>query len=469
MRTGLCVLVYVVAGVSVYLLGLGKTHEPARYTATAKICQESVRQAEPGVGSPTELPAVDADAVEGQIVSAANLRRALAHLDARPGRVADGDHPAAASEAIEQVREDLRVDVSESSTADHVEISITYAGRDPERVVGLVNSLAEQYADDYHSMLEGAVRQGYRKVHNELETARQELRAARSHLEWFLERHFREHRARAEQSAATVPEPPSADEPVAEPATIDNPEWVELDRRRRELAQHRSELLVHRTPAHPEVRDVELQIARLKQHLAGIPRKIPAPKSDSPTVVHPSAGDPATPLAQRPSVSLGRVLPSEALEEHEEAAQEFLALKQAYDQARQSHDRLAEKEREAWQRRLQTPKLRVQLARGCEMSEPRRGSARLPLVALASGLVLAAGAGMVFVGVGGDQPYHTVAQARRKLPVPVVGTVWAISASQAEAGRRRSPLIGGAALVVYGLILIATCIAILFTYITYTL
>lgn len=470
-RTGLCVLVCVVAGVGVYLLGLGKAHEPASYTATATICQDLDRADGPGAGTPQELPKVDAAAVQRQIVSGAALRRALDHLLPQPGGVTDGGGSPAGSEAIERVRDGLQVAVTESSTADQLEIAITYTGGDPERVVGLVNNLAEQYAEDHHSTLEAAVRQAYRQAHSELETARRELHAARSHLEWSLQRHFRENQARAEPSATPVPGPPSADEPAATPTMMDNPEWVELDRRREELARRRSDLLVDRTPAHPQVRDIDLQIVRLKQHLAGIPRKIPNTDSDSPAVVRPPTDDAAIQSApgQRPSASLGRVLPSQTAEERTEAAQEFVALKQTFDQAQQTHDRLAEREREAWQRRLEIPRLRVQLARGCKRSRSTRGSAGLLLAALFSGLVVAAGAGMLFAGLSGDGPYHTLAQAHRKLPVPVVGTVWAINPSQAEATRRRSPLVGETALVVYGLILIAIWLAILFAYITYTL
>lgn len=73
----------------------------------------------------------------------------------------------------------------------------------------------------------------------------------------------------------TAEPPPKPVEPQAVPASRPNPEWVELNRQITEMQQHRAELLVKLTPAHPTVQALDSQIAKTRDLLAGMPAASP--------------------------------------------------------------------------------------------------------------------------------------------------------------------------------------------------
>lgn len=468
-RAGLRVLVCAVTAGAVYLAGLNKAGRSERYSATATIHQQLPGCDAPSTDGPAATPAPDAIDISKQIVSEENLRRVLDELIPQPNGATRGHVSAETSETIEQVRQNLRAGLAKSSAGDQLQISIGYTGEDPDRVVRLVNGLAEQYAGDRRRSLEATARQSYHHARQAAETARQQFLAAGSRLEEFLQRHFQEHQSPA--AAMSTLRPPPA--PSAEPGLpmIDNPHWVELDHQREELARHRAELLVERTPLHPEVRDVELRIAQLEQRLEGMPRQIPNRQSHRPDPSRPPLDGPKTepPPVDSPSASTYPVLPGPTPQEQTEAAQSFLVLKQQADQAQQEYQRLAQVERQAWQRQLQVPNIQVLPAQRCEVSRRSGHSARLILAALASGLALAIGAGMISTGLGGDRPYNTLAEAQAGLPLAIVGAVPA--ADHAEGSDSTHPRRdgGGPATVISGVIVIAICITILLVYMTYSL
>jgi hypothetical protein len=182
---------------------------------------------------------------------------------------------------------------------------------------------------------------------------------------------------------------------------------VELRQRLGQLQQRRAALLVERTPAHPEVLNVEDQIAALEQMLAALP---PPAKA---------ASESTAALAERSRVE---EQPKPAAEDNAESLRQLREGMEAMEQAARKRDTLAAAEVQAWGKQFQLPTYHVRLA-----ERPRAvfaaSSLRLWLLALLAGLAVTAAARMITLGVSMDRPFATAAQAQAAISVPVVGTV----------------------------------------------
>lgn len=98
------------------------------------------------------------------------------------------------------------------------------------------------------------------------------LRAADELRAW--EQRWREFQtARANRPAPVRPAPAASPAPP-----VANREWAELSRFRDQLREKRLTLLVERTPAHPEVRDIELRLEELERQLAATPQFVESPQ-----------------------------------------------------------------------------------------------------------------------------------------------------------------------------------------------
>jgi hypothetical protein len=434
-----------------------------RYSASASVVQTG--RAEEGLAD--QSPA-NCEQLKGEILSDANLLRLLARfapagIPAGPGEVS-GD-------PIERLRRDLEVTVSQSPSQDQLEITVACRGEDSTRVVGLVNQLATMVADDHRQASLAAATRAWQQAHQAAAGGHRKLLAARAALDRFLAEHFQEHQALAEKLEALAraeSRQSKSPEPVATRRTIANPEWVELDRTRKELAERREELLVTRTPQHPMIRDLDAKILRLEQALASVPREIPD-DADAPVIAHPLLDAPpmqppkGATAETEPTATFGRVLPAADMVEHGPAAEKYRQLCDAADDAQKTYDRLAEAEQAAAERRLEAPEFELRLAQQCQASRPGDGSSRLLLIALVAGLALAAGAGMISTGMTADPPFRTISQAQASLPAPIIGVVPSERVSFGDSEPRPA---SNRTLAVWGLVVVAICLISLVVYLS---
>lgn len=406
------VLVSVSAGV--YCLGQKKFESPRTYSAEAGVWYTWPKGTGSGGGSiATLLP--DVTAAQRQITSAANLEQALRAVAAgTPNR------PPQAPLSQEQaaVRDGLRV--TAQGDARGWRVGIALRGRDLSQVLRLTNRLAEQYAAAERSRLETMLTKQYQQAHQAAEQARDGLRRASARVD--------EARRALEAAAgqpATSPSPPEVSRRPSPPPMVENPQWLDLDKQVKQLDRRRWELLVDRTPIHPEVQHVDAQIAQLREMLTNVPRWLPAPSghgvgrnemaSQSPLHQGQASAEQVKPVAPTS-------LPGPAPEAR--AAEQLAAARAAEVQARQNADRLAQLERRAWQQRQACPLVRVQPADRCQVFGETRGRS-LPLVLFAGslGLAMALGVALVALAVGRDPKLRTLAQLQAAIPVPVVGVV----------------------------------------------
>lgn len=478
--------VFAVAGVAIYRWGLAaadRAESSRSYTSTATIRLRDGAQAE-----------AEPEQIQRQIASVSNVHQALSRL-APPGASPSTDDPqATAGRAVEPVRQRLRVTAERTSVPGELAISISYTDRVAGYAARLVNRLAEAYAEGYRAAWKGRAHGAYVEAREASERAEEELTEAKARLDAFCQRHFGSPQARRPADAVDPGEPgadsgqtgptgpwepdgpvlpgeapagpeslvdstpvekrPVNSQPIDNKKNVDNPEWLGLSERLETLKQHREQLLVDRTPLHPEVRDTELRIAALEEQLSVTPSKIPAESAGpSTTANQPPAEDAPTPPAEMP--------PGQTVAERSETARRYRTFKEAADQAAEAYSQAVRLEREAWQEYLQGPRIELDLARPAPAAPAARPTLSLVLAALAAGLAVTVGVGMISAGTAIEPPLTTLKQVQDLLPVPIVGIIPETGPSSGrEPLPRWRPLLRPT-LILAGLVLITGCMGLL--------
>ena len=465
----LCLIGFVATGATVIWM-TGQAAERAEWhSATATIWHRWDPSSDMQ-GTPSgEPPGLDAASVEREIISEQNLRRALGQVGAMPPEGMDTGPWTVAGQTVEQARRQLRVTGAPDSSTGRMGVLVTFRGREPDRAVRLVNTLAQGYSQQHRAKLEATVHQEYVKARDAAEVARREYLEAKVRFDDFVAQHFLEQQALVQRKPERTaepdsPEPPPTGEPSSEavdapPPPIENPERVEFNRRLAGLQARRERLLTTRTPAHPEVRYVDTQIAALEERLASIPEEVAGPPPGPPPSEAPRLESAAV---ESLSVAPDAAARDETIEECAEAAAQYDAYKGRLEQARQEYDRLSAIKRGAWERELRAVSVELDLAAGTQLL--RAGADRSPgslLGALAAALAVALGVGMISAGFETDLPLTTPAEVERALRVPVVGTIPARESSPRRAPARGSRRARRLAKIVSGALLVAVCFGIL--------
>jgi hypothetical protein len=466
----LCLIAFVATGATVIWIRGHHSGGADWYTATATIWHRSNHFNKVDLDPSKEPLGPDPASVERQIVSKQNLRHALSRLEHSLPDGAKPDPWAVADETMEQVRRQLRVACTGGSGPDRKGISVTYLDGNPDRAVQLVNGLARGYVEQYRTKLEATVHQDYLKARDAAEFARREYLEAKGRFDDFVAQHFRKQQALAERKIDRPPEPPdsaqappidesengAAELPAPQPGEI--PEHVELGRQLAGLREHRAQLLLSRTPVHPEVQYVNTQIADLRERLASIPVGM----DERPPVPPPSQDPPwEPPRVENLSDTSGAAEPEERGEEHAEAVRAYDAHREAVAQARQEYDRLSEIKRRAWERELRAVSVELDLAEGPRLYRPTDRSPRSLLGALAAALAVAFGVGMISAGFDTDLPLAMPTEVERALGIPVVGRIPARESSPGRTTGRGSRRARRLAKILGGTLLVGVCYGIL--------
>ena len=461
---GFYAVVFALTVAAVYLAGKKAIERSTRYTATATIyhwlAPDDVQH---GEGSAV-LAQVDPAGVERTIRSSQNIQRALRQLGWKADTGQKGLSVAPLHELTERVRRDLRVGACKATASDPLKISVTYTAADGRDAIQLVNNLAEEYAGEHRTKAEAAAERAYGEARSAMDRARGQLTAAKEQFDALESVPAPVPRdtasglgERRSQPAGETAEPEATTVVPAKPEKTKNPEWVAVNNQFARLERLRGELLVDRTPLHPEVQNLDVKMGRLEQRLASIDKWLLNEPSDPvrtlPQLEEPPAGEPP-PRPVGPS-------PDELATKLAERNRTFQARKKALEQALLAYEQAAARQRGAWQRQLRQPRIDLQLAQQHEVVQSAGRLGRLLLMALAAGLVMSAGAGMLSTGAGGNPPFATAAGAKAALPVPVVGTISAVDPPEGDALKARSRRIDGRVMVACGLALIVFCIVTL--------
>lgn len=244
--------------------------------------------------------------------------------------------------------------------------------------------------------------------------ARQELQAARTRLDAFVQNHLKQldaQLAAAEAAQAAEAAPPPSLPPVPPEVLAAR---ARLAAELAETRQRRAQLLLDRTPLHPDVRQLDEEVARLESDLQAATPAEPAP---------PPRREPA------PSQAAGaRGVQSREL------AERYQELSQAVEEATVAVEQSGENERIAWQEAQRPPQVTLELA-----SEPEP-MARQPKTAVASTLpptssdtsgwlillamgAISVGAGIFWMGASPRPVLVHVSEIEAALQLPVLAEV----------------------------------------------
>ena len=226
---------------------------------------------------------------------------------------------------------------------------------------------------------------------------------------------------------------------------IDNPKWLDLNRRLGDLQQRRDALLVDRTPAHPAVEDVAVRIRDLQQQIAAIPRQVASTvsaKHETSAAPSPAKNTQAT----AESTARGGI---EKLSELEAAARRSLLVRQQAE--------AAEKQaiRDGQESGPQYTVVYAQIAEQAPLADA--DWQRLMYATLAAGVLMAFGAGFLTAGAYIHPPVADASEVQTAAGVPVIATIPATSQlpNPAWLSRRQNRL--RRVLLAAGLLLMAAC------------
>jgi hypothetical protein len=365
-------------------------------------------------GAPAETP-LPAGPSEATAVVCIREAAAIANESAAPaaGLAAQAAEPAPAVSrpdplrirrqilawADEDQRDRLQIETTAGSLPGAWKVSVTLRDAPAAEAVQDVNTLAHSYAAAYRTEWKSSMDRAYGEAQAATQRAAEQLHQSQSRLSAILER-----QVQAAREAAKRPKtPPAAILPP--PAPLDNPEWIKLNSELTELQGRRKALLATRTPQHPAVIDVDNRIELVQRRLAPVPRYVPG------------SAAPAAPVAkvEEPSDAPSIAMPDPA---------ELQSLQRTVEEAGRGHDEAVRTERRAWQARLLEPTVDLQLAVEPPPA-PRHGllHGMALLGAVATGLTLIVGLGMISAAGAIEPPLTTAAALAAAASAPVVGVV----------------------------------------------
>jgi uncharacterized protein involved in exopolysaccharide biosynthesis len=270
---------------------------------------------------------------------------------------------------------------------------------DPRRAEAAANARADAYVKHEQAVWQRSTAVVYHKARQAVELASRELAQSEDRLEAF----------RRQITRATAKPQATGLRPESSPsqAMIDNPKWLDLDRRLGELQRRRDSLLINRTPAHPAVEDVAVQIKDLQRQMAAIPRQILNTAAKSKTPVAPPKSSPAA----NDSIA-GK--DTEKLSELTDAAE---TTRRTWQQA-SAAEKLARNAQRAG------PRFTVVYARVAENSpRPDSGWQRLLYTTLSASMLMAVGAAFLSAGANIQPPVASVAEVQAAAGVPIMATI----------------------------------------------
>lgn len=443
----LLVMMFIVTALGVYVLSARNTAHSGRYGAEARIVHPLVSPQGTAL-----VPGGDLETLEREILAVDNVEAALKRLGSRVApSTASGSDDGVSAQAKRACRS-LRLERLPEEPG-KLGIAITYSNApDARQAVGLVNGLAEQYVESRKRKLRQAAESAYREAKRAAQHASQCSSEAQAALVTFLQGHFAELEKAADELAgyeaartarlaaqrrSAQGQPGQA--PKKQPRVRENVEWLQVRRELDDLRRRRDGLLIDRTPAHPEIRDIDLQIERLTNKLDSIPRHVLEPQEQNDSV-KPQPAVQSAAVGQMPTGGNARTVPSQIAAGRSESRSEVLPLSTAklrsassrfadmqrrLHEAQHEHRRLIDLERRAWEQWQQPTPIELQWATESEVRGAAPMHGRSIALALATALAATIGLGMIATGSAGPSILRSPEQAAAIVGAPVVGVVQA--------------------------------------------
>ena len=430
-------LVFVLAGLAACGTELLRARRATRYSATATLLVPTAwYQGRPGAQA--QIPAVDSAAIEREIFST----------------------------EPETVRQHLKVSISES-VPERVGIAVTCSDQDPGFAIQLANRLATGYASRRRAEVAREAAERLSGLIAGQDSARRTLQEIRAEIEAIIDRST----FQAAASAAMVPKasadgsaPDSSpfreeERRISSAAPRESPELAEARAKLEELKDRRRQLLLNRTPIHPEVQNIDLRIAESEKHVASIQARVDTASAAALEPKTPPAQSKAPPNKEPPDSSTpAGVFSFVSVMKAVEALQ---SLRARLDEAASRAGQPAQVEARPALRLLDAENIAIEPADRAEAIPAQLRLWDWLAVAWAAGLVGTAGVGILWRGARVDPPFTSVGQIERSLDIPVLGTIPGVPISSGDAGSRLLPSVGRWPCIAAGLAVMAAYLAFL--------
>lgn len=432
----LCVAVFAVTAAGLYSHFWQETQNRwgvERPKSTAIVRIQSLAPGPDGDPRPRIAPP-DRQALRQELTSDSTLGEVSSALRALPTHIAS-------------LRENLEVEVTESETPREIRVAISCSDANPKLACDVVNLLSQRYADGCRSRVRSEMEQVCTAARDAATRARTERAAAKTTLEEFLASFFRQ------VEASTNVKPDSGDSQKntgdSKPTImVENPRWIEVKRELAQLQERRTELLVTKTPLHPEIQRQDEKIAEVKTRFAAIPQQI-AQTDTAKRVVAPSATSSAKPSPQS--------------QESREVVQTHERLRSALERAEANVERLALAERTAWEARTRLPRVELVPAESTIGLPPTGVGTGLFWIIMAAASAMSIGIGLAAMGIVADPPLATLSEIQRSLSVPIACVFHSTNlpdepVAKQGAPRSRFPWIASGSMLIVGAIAITIAI-----------
>jgi hypothetical protein len=383
--------------------------------------------------SPIFNPFSNLNNIKTRILSPSFIRRALCDsgIDASPP--AKDNAPTASFIYGEQLLRGLSIRAKPGTVSGENKIILELSLTQSPNAAKIARALADRFVREYRTFWAAEAQKACLAASSQAEQAEQAHYEAAEMLQAFEDNVLKQEKSSPQQPSLT-----STDRKFA-PIILDNPAWIELDRKLTSLRQREAAMLVNKTPLHPDVQDIRARIDDFQQQLDSIPRFAAESTTNNPT---PHTDSPATvktpPLTNEKSETLKQL--QLAAERTEQEYLDKLRIKQSiFDASRKEPAFL----------------VRVNpVPATIKQPAPNRGFIGLMLC---SGFAMALGIGVFSSGVSTQPVLASIADLELLLPVPIIGVVPAKDQSSDPSARRRRRAILRWTLILLGGLLVLGC------------
>ncbi len=456
LRSGILVLVFVFAGLGAAGTEWLRARRAARWSASAELTlpEEWLKIIRGGQNASTPL---DPHTV---------VEEALAALDPnRPGDSPSSEEPPGPARTSatmpltgksESARRDLRATVDRPG-GQVVRIGFRFSASSADRAVRELNDVVGAYAARLRMAVAREVLRRAATVRTADERFDRELGTVGPELDRLVDRAVKlaAYRSASKNATAGVEKAsgsPFREEPTEKARTsTEHRQGTEAQTKLEEFGQRRAQLLLDRTPAHPDVRHIETLIAEAEKHLEEPPPPATQATEDVPRE------PPKRTMEAPPAPEESRHAPAPSAPNSAQWTEMFQAIQGLQGRIEGIHrelERTRGHEIPGEESLIRGEDMGIRWAERAEMVTAHVQWQALVLVALAAGLVAAAGVAMVWAGVQIDSPVASGRSIERGLTLPVIGAIAvdqvlpeSASSRSVRARWKRPCIVGGLAVV----------------------
>lgn len=338
-----------------------------------------------------------------------------------------------------------------------VRIAFRFSACSADRAAGDLNGIVAAYATRLQMRLAREVLRRVASVRTADERFDREIGAVGSELDKLVDRAVKlaaHHTAEEDPAQGMEKSRPSSfkeKSPGSSRIPTEHVSQTEALSALEELRQRRAKLLLDRTPAHPEVRQVEILIAEAEKHL----EEIPAPTSEVEREMPREAPKPSVERPLTPKeLPLVPASPSTNSAQWTELFQAIQSLQGRVERVYRELERTRGQQVAGSESLLRGEDLEIRWAENAQGTAALFNWPALALVGLAGGLVATAGIAMVWAGARIDPPIVRRESIERGLGLPVLGAIPvdqvlpdSVLARSARARWRWPCIVGGLAVI----------------------